>query len=142
MGCIFNKNVPVSTSDCIVIRPGCCTFVSGLAYSYDETSYDKSLSAKLSKREFEQLISGVNDKLMSYMPCPTITCYGYLLALPTLGLTFLLMYLCCVKKAENKVREYCENANKSKLKPSGFELTLVIRGGTSWLELKKTVTTV
>ena len=100
MCCIFNKKVPKSTNDCVVVKPGCCTFVNGLAYTYDENSYDNSLEGKLSQSEYYNLVSLVNDKLMSYMPCPTLTCYGYLLALPTLGLTFLLMWLCCVRRAE------------------------------------------
>ena len=50
MDCLFNKKIPTSTKDKIILRPTSKTFITGLAGSYDE-KYPKSLSNRISVEE-------------------------------------------------------------------------------------------
>ena len=111
----FNRYVPASKDDLIVVPPGGITFVNGMAFSYREyKSYDERLKPYLSKSEFRECISAINDDLEVKMPCPGLTGLSYLLAIPTLGLTLLLAWLCCVRRAENDVREIISDYNREK----------------------------
>ena len=72
LDCIFNTCIPKSTKDKVfIVRPsGGLTFANGLAYQFDESSYDqKFLGEYIKKAEFYQAIDGVNDVLISYFPC-------------------------------------------------------------------------
>ena len=69
------------------------------------------------------------------MPCPGLTCIGYLLAIPTLGLSWVLMWLCCVRTAEKHARKAIDKCNGVYAK-RGVEVGLVVGKGTSWLEFK------
>ena len=101
----FNCFAPASDETCVRVPPANFTFINGLAYGYEEGAFPKTLQGRLTKNQYYNIISEINDKLGSYMPCPGLTCIGYLLAIPTLGLSWLLMWLCCVRSAENAVRK-------------------------------------
>ena len=61
---------------------------------------------------------------------------GYLLAIPTLGLSLLCMKCACVEDAEREVLVCIENANKKVLNKHGITLHLIKRRCTSWLEFR------
>lgn len=61
---------------------------------------------------------------------------GYLLAIPTLGLSFLMPNV-CIKEAEEQVKKQIEKINKKQLNSKGMELVFRKRCSTSWLEFRK-----
>ena len=90
----------------------------------------------MNKRDFTNIIESINDALFSYFPCPMCLFCGYLLCIPTLGLS-LLMPNVCIKEANTEVEKQIEKANKKKLNTIGLELVLRKQCSTSWLEFRK-----
>ena len=131
----FNCCAPKSDNTCIRVPPANFTFINGLAYWFDESFYDDRLKGRINQNQFSNVISDINDKLGSHMPCPGLTMIGYLLAIPTLGLTWLMMWFCCVQEAQQEVRMTIDRLNVS-LNTKKIHMDLHVSRGTSWLEFK------
>lgn len=57
MDCCFNRFIPKSTQDRIVIRPASKTFINGMSESYSFEDYDNDYLAKyISRKEYERII--------------------------------------------------------------------------------------
>ena len=94
--------IPESKPDKVVVKPAfCCTWFNGLACSYEEeSSYDEqAFKGTLKKNEFRDIVDDINNQIFGFMPCPTMWCCAYLLAIPTLGLSLLLVTKCCIADA-------------------------------------------
>ena len=135
--CLFNMGIPKSTPEVIIVRPrNGTTFANGLAYAFDDSTYDKNLIGSIEQREYFRLLDQINDILMSYFPCCLCQTFGYLCCLPTLALS-LCCPLICVRDAgsycEDYIRRYNNNFNRNKGKK---KLTVRLRKRclTSWLE--------
>ncbi len=71
MDSCFNKYIPKSTDDMIIIRPAGKTFINGMSevYSFDE--YDpQALKGILTKQDFESMIGKLNNAIFNEYPCP------------------------------------------------------------------------
>ena len=104
MICCCRNKLPKNSEK--VINAGAIgfTFINGFGWAYDD-GYQSEFEGKLKRDEHYQLIHEINDTVFDKMPCPTITIIMYLLALPTLGLSFLIMYFCCIMESEKKVKQ-------------------------------------
>ena len=91
---LFNMQIPESTEHVIVVRPTGKTFITGLAQSYSEDYDQKVFEDYLTKQEYTRIMESINDVLFNFFPCPMCLFCGYLLALPTLGLSFLMPNVC------------------------------------------------
>jgi len=118
------------------MRPAGKTFVNGLARVYADDYDEEAFNGYLSRRDFSTIMESINDALFNYFPCPMCLFCGYLLCIPTLGLS-LLMPNVCIRDADAEVRRQIEKANKKKLNDRGMELALRKKCGTSWLEFRK-----
>ena len=137
----FGKYVPDSTDECTIVKPDGWTFVNGMGSGYCEEFDEEAFkNNNLTKTEFQSTVGRINDLLMAYMPCPGMCCCGYLLALPTLGLSLLLMYCCCVSDAQKRVDSFIDKTNTKVLNKKGMSLHLVRKCHTSWLEFRKSET--
>ena len=95
--CIWNRFVPPSQSDTIIVPPEGSTFINGLAQAYAEDGYDaEKLKGYLTVREYDKVLEDINGELITYMPCPICWCVGILLTIPTFGLILVLQWFCCV----------------------------------------------
>ena len=94
--------IPESSEHIIVIKPNGKTFITGLAQSYSEDFNEEAFSGYLTKREFVNIMEAINDSLFNYFPCPMCLFCGYFLAIPTLGLSFLMPNV-CIRDAEEQV---------------------------------------
>ena len=131
---LFNMQIPDPTDRVHIVRPSAGTFCTGLARAYDET-YDAVVLGKyISKGEYTSIVSRINDTLENYFPCPLCWCFGYFMAIFTLGLS-LLCPMICVNDAETNVRQFIASCNRKKLNNKNLTLVLRKKCGTSWLEL-------
>ena len=132
MDCIFNKSIPRSTSNVLIIRPTSKTFITGLAGSYDET-YSQLLVDRISVEQWSGAIGKINEALFFYWPCFMCMSFGYCFSLCTLGLSF-----CCpglrIFEAKKRVLREIEEINKDFARV-GIKLRLVTKCSTSWIEL-------
>ncbi len=88
MDVCFNRYIPISTQDMLIIRPASKTFVTGMAESYSNADYDpKLMEWNMSKYEYEGMISTINDSIWSYYPCTGCQMFAYCCCLCTLGLS-------------------------------------------------------
>ena len=107
--------VPKSTDDRIIAEPEGQIFSCGMANQYDEHVYKKHESlfnGRVSKNDVTHTVEAINELGYSYLPCPTMWCCGYFLAIPTLGLSLLCLYFSCVKEAEEKMAVKIDNFNR------------------------------
>ena len=135
--CIWNTCIPKSSPDKVIVQPeGCCTWFTGLACSYDQYSYKahaKHFGGTLTERDFEKTVDEINDGIGGYLPCPTMWCCAYLLAIPTLCLSLLLVSKCCVADATASARRNCDKMNSTLLNNKGWHVSLRIQKFTSWI---------
>ena len=88
MDCCFNRYIPATTDDAIVIRPASKTFVNGMAYDYSFKQYDQKLMEwNMSKNEFNKMIERINNAIYNEYPCPGCQMFAYFCCLCTAGLS-------------------------------------------------------
>ncbi|OMJ78091.1 hypothetical protein SteCoe_22202 [Stentor coeruleus] len=133
MDCIFNKQIPESTENIVIVRPSSKTFITGLASSYDET-YQKILKNRVSLEEWSSALAKINEVLFFYWPCFMCMSFGYCFSPCTLGLSFCFPGM-KINEAKQKVLQEINLINKSFSK-KGMKLKLVQKCSTSWIEVE------
>ena len=94
MDCCFNRFIPKSSKDLVVIRPAAKTFINGMSESYSYEDYkDEDISKYISKKEYEKIVDQINGSLFNEYPCHGCQLFGYCCCPCTLGLSFILPYL-------------------------------------------------
>ena len=132
MDCIFNKYIPPSSSQCVVIPPGGKTWLNGLAERYDDT-YPRALEGFMTREDFKKAMNEINDVLFNYWPCFLCFNFGYFCCLCTAGLSFCPSLLCIYDAKEN-LRTALGRLNKY-WESQGIVWSLHTKCSTSWLEL-------
>ena len=70
MDCVFNRFIPRTSQDTLIIRPYGKTFANGMAQTFSYDDYDETLlKGHLTRREFESVIEEVNNHIFSRYPC-------------------------------------------------------------------------
>lgn len=134
MDCLFNKYIPQSDSNKIILRPIGQTFANGLASSYDE-EIPPELLDYIDENTYKKCIIDLNETLLNYWPCFCARCIGYLFCLCSFGIS-LLMPNVCIKDAEENFLRRLEYYNQEYFKNKGFHMKLVKKCSTSWLEIE------
>lgn len=134
MECLFNRYIPDSTKNLIIIKPIGKTFINGLASSYDE-SFPIELNGKIDELTYKNAIGEINENLINYWPCLCARCMGYLCCLCTFGLSFCIPS-CCIKDAENMLERQIIYLNRQAFLPSNLKLGFKKKCSTSWLEIQ------
>ena len=93
MDCWFNRQIPEGDENTIIIPPASKTFVTGIAPTY-YLAYPAILKEYISEAEFKKEMEKLNDASLELFPCSLCFSYGYLFAICTLGLSFLLPSIC------------------------------------------------
>ena len=90
LDCLFNRRIPETTEDVLIVRPDGKliliphfirrnhpefigkTFVNGQAIAYvnDYPSEHDMLTSVLTKKEYQVIMDTINDRLYEYFPCP------------------------------------------------------------------------
>ena len=94
------------------IIPDSWPFITGIAPSYSEEYNERKLRDFLTKKEFKNGIKQINNTLISNWPCPL--CYygcGLILGIFTLGLTWILPYI-CIRDAHDQMLNTIERINE------------------------------
>ena len=113
MDSIFNKYIPKSTEDMLVIRPGSKTWFNGMAESYSYKDYDpKLMEWHMSQREFDQMIENINDSIWSFYPCPGCQLFAYLCCICTIGCSCVIPTI-QVREAREKLLKRLGQMNQS-----------------------------
>ena len=81
------------------------------------------------------MVHDLNKALSNFWPCTLSISIGYIFALFTCGLSFLIPNL-CIKDAEQSLRTRIDYYNKYRLVGRGLELELKKECSTSWIELR------
>ena len=89
---------------------------------------------RVSQTDLERVVFKINSTLDWYWACPTCYCCGYLCCLCTLGLSFIAPSI-CISEARTRANQEIRKLNKTVLLPKGLSIALIVRGGTSWLEI-------
>ena len=108
--------LPKSDENTVIVPPQGLVFCPGLASDYDEDSYKANkpyIKNRVAERDYRRVIRDINESNYSYTPCPTMWCCGYFLAIPTAGLSLLLLYCCCVSEAERHMQSYISKWNNN-----------------------------
>jgi hypothetical protein len=135
MDCIFNKFIPLTDEQKIILRPTSKTFINGMAPSYD-TTYPEELRDYISEREYSYMINKIIDELTMMWPCCFCFTFGYMFCLCTIGLSFLLPN-CCISEAKIRLQDSIKEANESILKNKNLQLSYHQKCSTSWLQIDK-----
>lgn len=133
MECLFNKLVPKSSENKIIIRPMGRTFVTGLSNFYD-SSYPPQLEPFIGEVAFKNCMAEINNVVQNYWPCTCARFCGYWCCPFTLGLSFLVPFL-CISDAESALQRQLDHFNRTEFKEKGLRFKLVKQCSTSWLEL-------
>jgi hypothetical protein len=135
---LFNRLfIPSATTGVThIIKPSGKTFITGLASSYDNTSYDKNFfeSFNISEREYLHILESINELIFNYWPCTLCQLIGYCFCPCTCGLSFLCPGL-SVSDAKSRLLIEIEEINTQTLRPKGLIMMLRIQYSTSWLEI-------
>ena len=132
MDCYFNKHIPKSEPQKVILRPVDKTFVTGVSSYYEET-YPLELENYMSKEEFFSSIKEINDSLFYYWPCFLCLSFGYCFSICTLGLSLCCPYV-CVRDATQRVYHVITKINK-KYQNRGVKWQLVKHCSTSWIQI-------
>jgi len=135
MDCIFNKFVPKSTNNRIIIPPTGKTFISGIASTYSE-NFPKELQPYLSESDFIKVMAEVNDMLLTYWPCLFSFCLGYLCCPCSLGLSFLIPNT-CIGDAVDGIERELTVFNNEMLRSKGLKMEWKKQCSTSWFEITR-----
>ena len=136
MDYIFNKLIPVSSENIIIIEPIAKTFINGLARKYND-NYPKQLEHHIDKERYFKAISEINALLATFWPCIPALSIGYVFSCFSCGFSFCIPYL-CIKDAESMIYRLIEQQNKEIFKPRGLEISLEKSCSTSWIRIKIT----
>src|SRR6476661_5020108 len=94
MDCICNLKIPKSGEHTYIIRPSTKTWINGIPLGYEDY-YDASLLKNyLTEKEFSSIMEQINDSIYEYAPCSYCFWYGYVCCFCTLGLSFVVPFLC------------------------------------------------
>lgn len=132
MDCCFNRFIPESTADVIVLRPHSKTWLNGLAMSYDQ-KFPRQLDGIMTRQEFYATINEVNNLLFDDWPCLLCFSCGYLLCCCTLGLSFCPSFL-MVQSATKHLKKLLSEVNEA-FQDRGIQWRLFKRNSTSWIEI-------
>ena len=132
--CFCKKDIPNSTNDLFIFKPTSCSWINGLASSY-EFYYSQELERYIDKRSIQSSIDKINNDLYNYWPCPTCFALGYCFSICTLGLSFLCPYV-CIRDAREKLDKNIEKMNLETFNNKGLKLSYQSKGFTSWLQLE------
>ncbi len=100
MDVCFNRYIPKSSDDTIIIRPASKTFVNGMAEVYSDQDYDSKLLAwNMSRTDYERMIDKLNNAIWSEYPCPGCQLFAYCCCICTAGLSCIIPFM-QVKSAE------------------------------------------
>ena len=135
MDCIFNKLIPLTDEQKIILRPTSKTFINGMAPSYD-TTYPEELRDYISEREYSYMINKIIDELTMMWPCCFCFTFGYMFCLCTMGLSLLLPN-CCISEAKIRLQDSIKEANEAILKNKNLQLSYHQKCSTSWLQIDK-----
>ncbi len=122
MDCCFNKNIPTSTDTKFIFKPISKTWINGLANTYGSIEDHSILTNIIDKRTLNIILSRINDDLLTYWPCPTCFCFGYLCSICTLGLSFLCPYF-CISEAATTMNKNISLLNDKYLTSKGLNLS-------------------
>ena len=113
------------------------TWVNGLSSAY-EANYDLHFfsGGSLGRGQFIDAIEFFNEEVGSMFPCPLCFCYGYCCCLCTLGLSFVLPYV-CMNDAKERARETLNKLNRDIFHKHGLRIELEYGCSTSWLAVYK-----
>ena len=95
------------------------TFISGIAYSYDETYDEERLGMYLTKQEWQYMMKSLNQTIHSFWPCNCVISIGYCLSIFTLGLSFYLPNL-CIGEAKIALKKEVARQNRILLEAKGL----------------------
>ncbi len=135
MDCVFNLAIPKSTKEHVIIRPSGKTFITGIASSYSMTYPKEFLSGILSETDYQNVISDINESIMSFWPCCYCFSFGYGCALCTLGLSFIAPYI-CISDAKDYLLARVQHWNRTYLAQKGITLSIKFACSTSWVRPK------
>ena len=135
MDCFFNKIIPNSTKNIIIIPPISKTFINGIASKYND-SYPIELSNLIGKELYFRCIFDINSYLATYWPCTPAFLIGYFFSCCTCGCSFYLPYL-CIYDAENAINNLIQQQNNNVFHSRGLEISLKKKCSTSWLQIEK-----
>ena len=137
--------IPKSSKDCYIIKPygklsilliyAAHTFITGISSQYSFDYDPQTVGYMLSEEEFNNMVNDFNRALSNFWPCTLSISIGYIFALFTCGLSFLIPNL-CIGDAEKSLRTRIEYYNKYRLVGRGLELELKKECSTSWIELR------
>ena len=127
--------IPRSTATMMVIRPAGKTFITGLARSYQSTYDEDRLGKHISEKDFQSMMTHLNNVVSTFWPCPCSIVFGYLFSPFTLGLSFLLPNL-CMHDAREALLKAIYYQNNVILNKKGLELEYKSSWSTSWMELR------
>lgn len=133
MDCIFNKCIPESSNNKIIIRPTSKTFINGLAQSYD-TTFPNELSNIISEKEYSYAINKVIEDASMWWPCCFCLTYGYMFSICTLGLSFWFP-MNCISEAKVQILQSIIWVNENILNKYNLNLSYKQKCSTSWLEI-------
>ena len=85
MDFLFNKYVPISTEERIIIPPEGKTWINGFASKYSTKYQYEFLSKYIKENDYKDFIEYINTAIDDYWPCPTCFCFGYLFCLCSVG---------------------------------------------------------
>ena len=132
MDCCFNRYIPKSKPDLLVIRPSSKTFVNGMAESYAYDAYEEhAMKGILTQSEFQAVVERINNAIYNEYPCPGCQLFAYCCCLCTLGCSCVIPY-CQVKGAMKKARTVIMDLNK-KLEDKKVKLELKVEKSTSFI---------
>jgi hypothetical protein len=94
MDCYFNRFIPKSQSDTIVVRPAGKTFINGMCESYSTEDYDNDIvSPYMTISEYNKVIDHINQALFNDYPCPGCQLFAYLCCPCTVGISCIIPWL-------------------------------------------------
>ena len=115
MDCYFNRYIPKSSEDRLIIRPASKTWWNGMSESYSFRDYDpKLMEWQMSQKEFDKMIETINDSIWNYYPCPGCQGFAYFCCLCTLGCSCIIPTL-QVNEAKQKLDDRLQQINRSLL---------------------------
>lgn len=136
MGCIICFILlPKSTASKIILRPKGKIFINGLASSYED-SYPSQLKKYIDEFLYKKYINELNATILTHWPCRCALLIGYICCIFTIGLSFLIPYL-CIKDSEGMLLKQIKQYNNYLFLEKGFIIKLKKRCCfISWLEIK------
>ena len=132
LSCCFALQIPKTKPNCIIVRPApwptAITYVNGVPTLFNEDYDEVAFKGLITRREFEEIIGSINCSLLGFLPCFLGLTLMYLLAIPTLGLSFLCVwqnFKLAEKEMNDKIRILNKASGYLKLPERGIEIRFV-----------------